>query len=284
MNKVPKFEFYFMWLAAIVPAYFFFKYPFSLGGSIAACFFILALIALLFHLRELSFVLVMLTIVLSGILVMNFLSYLENANTTMLEYIVIFCFSALWIIGFFYWIFCWPCKLKESLNETEKKLSKKISIIILAPSVFIGLQFCIYSSLIVFDIARSDPVLYNSIPILRALYIGPAGIGFCFLISYLYLSKINDEDIHTLISEEKLHLIKYDARTFKKRYLLIFCAFVIIGSGIEGGRNMWPIWIETILLVGIMSLILWKIYKHVFRLESPDDNGNIEDKKQKYYA
>jgi len=133
--------------------------------------------------------------------------------------------------------------------------------------LFIGLTFCVLSSLVVFDISRSDLYLYNSFPFLRALYIGPAGIIFCFFISYVYLSKISDQDMRTLIAEDKFHLIKFDARKIKKWYLLIFCAFVIIGSGIENGRNMWPMWIETVLLVGLMSMILWKSYKHLFQTE-----------------
>lgn len=269
MKKFPIFQFYFVTLTAIVPAYFFFKYPFSLGGSIATCSFIIpVLVLLLLQLRELSNIFVMLSIVISGILIINFLSYLENSMAITLSHIIILGNCIFAIAAFFYWISFWPTKLSKPLNDSEKKLMKQIQIILLAPILFIGLPFGVFGSLMVLFISDVEQYLYNNTPFLRGFYMVFAGIVFCFFISYLYLNKISDEDIRTLIAEEKFHLIKYDAKTFKKWYLLIFCAFAIVGSGIEGGRNMWPIWIETILLVGLMSLILWKIYKHLFQTET----------------
>jgi len=268
MKKLPKFELYFITLAGIVPSYLFFKYPFSLGGSLAICFFILALVPLLFQLRELSSVFVMLSIVLFGILVMNFLSYLENAKAITVPYIVIFGLLTLLITAFFYWTICWPLELLETLNDAENKILNQIQRIVLAPSIFIGLAFVTFSSLMILFIRDADRYLYNNASYLRGFYISFAGIVFCFLISFIYLRKISDQDIRKLISEDKSKLIPFDARKFRKWFLIIFCWFVINGSLLEIGRNMWPIWIETILLVGIMSMILWKIYKHVFQKES----------------
>ncbi len=87
------------------------------------------------------------------------------------------------------------------------------------------------------------------------------------LVIYIYLSKFKDKDIRKFLLEEKLNIAHYDLKKAKKYFVIFFFLIIFFGSIMETQRGMWVMWIETILLISLMSLIAWKIYKHVFYID-----------------
>lgn len=279
MNKQLHIQFSFSCLAIGVFTYLFFKYPFSLGGSVMLGWLIAAFIPLTLRIRKLSTEFSIIQLITATIMGINFLSYWEISGKTInIGYLFIFYGFLFLMITRYLLIVDLIFKNIVQLNETDQYLIKQIRRTLVSSVLFIGMIFSLCSGLMVHFIRKVEPVTYYNNPNLRLSYVAIAMLIFFFLIAFIYLTKIKDEDIKGLLSkaEEKYNLKNYDAKKIKNYSLLTFVLIIILGSFIEIQRGMWVMWIETILLLALMSLIIWKIYKHFFFFEEKFSQESIK--------
>ena len=198
----------------------------------------------------------------------NFLSYWETTVVKItVFYLFIFYGLLLWLVIWYLSIIKSAFKTLGQLNEPDQHLIKQIRRTLESP-IFVGTLFSLFSGLMVNFIHKVEPQTYNN-PLLKISYVAIAMIIIFLFITFIYLVKIRDEDIKRLLfkTEEKYDLQKYDMRKIKKYSLLISVIIIVAGSVIETQRGMWVMWIETILLLVLMSLVFWKIYKHIFSVK-----------------
>jgi len=276
MNRQLHIHFSITCIAISCFAYLFYKYPYSLGGSLVLCLFISAFIPLTLRIIKLSSEFRLTQLILADIVGINFLSYLENSvSNTSILYLFIFYSCILFLLYFYSTIADPGFKKYNQINTTDQNLLKQIRLTLAVPLFFVGFVFSLFSGLMVHFIHEYEPQIYYGNPYLRISCVSIAFLIFFFFISFIYLRKINDEDIKELLSkaDEKYNLKIYDGRKMKNYTLLIYAGTFIIGSGIEIQRGMWIMWFETIILLGLMMLILWKIYKHLFSEGSTSKEG-----------
>ena len=238
---------------------------FSLGGSSIFVSISVILIFLMGIIRPLVLELSFAILTITGILIINFLSYWEisvnNLDTPywIVSFICLFCFVNVYIS-----VVRSPFKKYSDVEESNRGLFRKILLTLLLPNLIMGLIFAMFSALMVYSIRNWEPNVAISYPLLRISYVAVAWLVISFLVTFIYLLKIKDKDIRNFIINEKLNVVKFDTRKIKIYFTLIYFLIIFFGSIIETQRGMWVMWIETILLLGLMSLIIWKIYKHVF--------------------
>lgn len=267
MNKGQYFQAFLMSIAITLLTYLNFRYPFSLGGSSQLIALGAGILIASFKMKKHFSEFGVNQVIIVCIIGMNFLAYWENSGKHIgIPYLVIFFSCLIYILLQYIANFEKIFRTLRQLNEYEQKLLKHIRKTLKAPIYFVGSQFALIGSLMVYIIHEDDPNIYYSIPLLRMPYVAFAMMIFFFSISYIYLRKVKEEDIRLLLlkADEKYNLRMYDARKIKKYALLIYAGIFITGSGIEILRGMWIMWFETIILLGLMILILWKIYKHLF--------------------
>ena len=269
MSRNLHFQFVFSGITLILFTYLFFKFPFSLGGSITLMLIIATTVPLTFSMKNLANEFYIIQFIVAGIMGLNFLSYWEVATLKInVIYLIIFYSLLIWIILWYLVLTQRVLKNKDQLNESDQKLIKKINQTLTAPILFLGLQFSFFSGLMIFFIYKKEPQIYAKL-YLKLSYVAIGWLIFFFFISLIYLKKISAENIKRLLAnvEKQYYLEKYDKRMIKKYLISILSFIFVVGSMIELQRGMWFMWIETILLLGLMSLIIWKIYKHAFYAE-----------------
>lgn len=277
MNNINKkertahFLVYINYVAIILLAYLIYKFKFGLfsfGGSLM----LVAIINMLFYLKRtvkpLALELSSAALMVTGLAVINFLSYWEisgkNIDMTYLtiSYICLYFFIATSsaILGL-------PFKKNDSVSETEKPVYRQIMRTLSMPMYVFGLVFAMLSGLMTYFILVHEPNAVISCPLLRIIYVAVFWLVIALFVIYIYFSKIKDDDIRKFVLEEKLNIVNYNIKKVKKYFAIFFFLIILFGSVMETQRGMWVMWIETILLLGLMSLIIWKIYKHVFQAE-----------------
>jgi hypothetical protein len=245
---------------------------FGLGGSLTIFTITGIFVSLSFFVRPLLFEFRCGTLIITGILIFNFLSYWEISGKPLTtEYLILSYLFFLNFMPFCSFFMTLPFKSRNSLNEQERSVfSKEILLILYAPAFVFALMFAILSGLMVYFILEHEPNAAISCPLLKITYMAVAWIVIGLFVTFIYLSQISDEDIRKFIREEKLATVRYDTGKIKKYSALLFFLIILFGSGIEIGRGMWVMWIESILIIGLMALIAWKIYKHVFYMDEAD--------------
>lgn len=223
-------------------------------------------VPLTIRMKKLSTEFSIIQLILVGIMGINFLSYWEITNVTINIFYLFIFYGCLWLMIMLYLIVSVRHFKKDSLNESDQHLLRKIRGTLAAPLIFGGMVFSFFSGLMVHATREIEPRLYDN-PFLKLSYIVIAVFIFFFFVAYFHLMKIGDNTVKGLLSGEKFNFKEYDIMKIKKYSLLVFISIIVSGSFIETQRGMWIMWIETILLVGLMFLILWKIYKHVFYTE-----------------
>lgn len=174
-----------------------------------------------------------------------------------------------WTLYWFLFLLFVLLKSPESLDESNRHLKNQLTIT-LVPPFLIGMIFAAVTQFPFLELPKYNPQTIANISdnqFLKYTAMSTVGLILGLFVSIIYLLKINDKDLKNLVIEEKRNIIKYDSRKIKKYFLLAFILIIILGSMIELQRGMWVMWIETILLFFLMSLIIWKIYKHVFYVE-----------------
>ncbi len=259
---------YINYAAIILLAYSVYKFKFdilSFGGSLMLA----AIINILFFLKRVIKPLALesssAALMVTGIAIFNFLSYWEISGKSVdITYLAISYICLYFFIAISSAILGLPFKKVDSVSEAEQKHFRQIMRTLSMPMYVFGLIFAMLSGLMVYFILEHEPNAAISCPLLKITYMAFFWVVIALLVTYIYLSKIKDDDIRKFLLEEKLSIVNYDIKKAKKYFAILFFMIIFIGSGIETQRGMWVMWIETILLIGLMSLIIWKIYKHVF--------------------
>lgn len=260
-----------IFLGYLIYKYQFIDMPlFGLGGSVMILIFISILIFLRRIIKSLTLELNLGISMITGILIFNFLSYWEISGRTIgATYLNIGFFCLIFFTYIITSIVRIPFKNYDQINESERKFFvRQIMLTILLPVFIFGLAFAMLSGLMAYDILKSEPNIAISCPLLKISYMVVFWIVIALLVTFIYLSKIKDDDIRKFLKDERLDVVKYDTGKIKKYFKIIFLSVIFLGSFGEIVRGMWIMWIETILLLYLMSLIIWKIYKHVFLSET----------------
>jgi len=217
--------------------------------------------------KSLSLELSYAALVILGIIGINYLANLEMIKGFLSpSYSYLFLGCLIWILYWFWKVFFSLLKRSERLDETFKRIKNRL-ILISAVSFFISIPFGaiitvnykmlqIYSPLTIKNMANNLFFKYTTISL------GLVILALC--ISFIYLLKTSKEDLKKVVMEEKNNIIKFNVDKIKRHFMVVFFASIFVGSIFETKRGMWVFWIETILLVGLMSLIIWKLYQHVF--------------------
>ncbi len=262
---------YINYAVIILLAYLIYKFkfdPFSLGGSLMLAAFIFMLIFFKRVVKPLALEASSAALMVTGIVVINFLSYWEiSGKRTGMSYLTISYICLYFFIAISAAVLGLPFKKIDSVSETEQPVYRQIMRTLSLPLYVFGLVFPMFSGLMLYFILVHEPNAAISCPLLKITYMAVAWIVIGLFITFIYLSKINDEDIRKFIKEEKLGVVRYDTGKIKKYSALFFCLIILLGSAMEIKRGMWVMWIESILIIGLMSLMAWKIYKHVFYID-----------------
>ena len=225
-------------------------------------------ILLTFIIRSLALELSFGTLIITGILILNLLSFWEisgrNINTPywIISFICFFCFVNCYLA-----FVRLPFKNYYDIVESERALFKKIILTLYLPILVMGLAFAMFSALIVYSIQMWEPNFAKAYPLLRVSYVAVVWLVISLLVAFIYLSKVKDMDIKKFLINGKYNVMNYDRKKITKFFILMFVFIILFGSVVEIQRGMWVMWIETVLIVGLMSLIVWKIYKHAFYAE-----------------
>lgn len=206
------------------------------------------------------------SLIAAGIMAINYLASLEvKTNSLNVTQSLFFIGCILWVLFWFFQIFFRLLKPLELLDEPSERFRKQLALSSSIVSFAISLTF-IAITYVTFQLLKeyNPQAIGNDNSYLRYTVISIGWLILALLVSLIYLLRIDDRDILNLIVEEKRGAIKYDVRNLKKYILIILFAVITLGSIFETQRGMWVMWIETISLLVLMSLILWKIYKHVF--------------------
>lgn len=241
--------------------------PFIFGGSLMFAALIFMLIFLKRVVKPLALEASSAALMVTGIVVMNFLSYWEISGKTVnmtfltIAYICLYLFIAISaaVLGL-------PFKKIDSVSEGEQPVYRQIMRTLSMPLYIFGLVFAMLSGLMVYFILLHEPTA-TTWPFLKITYVAVLWLVIALLVIYIYLSKFKDKDIRKFLLEEKLNIAHYDLKKAKKYFVIFFFLIIFFGSIMETQRGMWVMWIETILLISLMSLIAWKIYKHVFYID-----------------
>ncbi|GBE00073.1 hypothetical protein BMS3Abin07_02119 [bacterium BMS3Abin07] len=262
---------YINYAAIILLVYLIYRFkfdPFSVGGSLMLAAFIFMLIFFKRVVKPLALESSSAALMITGIVVINFLSYWEISGQRIdMPYLIIAFLCLYFFVAISSAVLGLPFKKIDSVSETERQVYRQIMRTLSMPMYVFGLIFAMLSGLAVYDILKSEPNAAISCPLLKISYMAVFWIVIAFLVIYIYLSKIKDDDIRKFLLEEKFNIVNYDIKKVKKYYTIFFFLIIFFGSVVETQRGMWVMWIETILLLGLMSLIIWKIYKHVFYID-----------------
>jgi hypothetical protein len=239
--------------------------PFIFGGSLILVPPICALNFWRRTVKPLALELSFGSLFVAELIIINFLSYWEMSGKSVdtifliITYLCLYFFVAisLAIVGL-------PFKKSNSVNGAEQPYYRQIMRTISMPLYFFGLLFAMFSGLMVYFVLLHEPHVVVSCPFLKITYVAVAWIVIALLVTYIYIGKIQDEEIRKYILEKKLNSVNYDVKKIKKYSVACYLLIIFLGSAMETQRGLWVIWIETILLIGLMSLIVWKIYRHAF--------------------
>lgn len=274
MDKINKKEriahlFKYITFAAIISlAYLIYRFKFdlfSLGGSLMLAAIIYILFSLKSAIKPLSLELSSAALMVTSIVVINFLSYWEiNSKIINMTYLIIAYMCLYFFVAITSAIFGLPFKKISSVKETDHRDYLEIMRTLSMPIYIFGLVFAMISGLMVYFILVHEPAGITW-PFLKITYIAVFWLVIALFITFIYLSKIKDEDIRKFLLEDKLGIVSYDIKKVKKYFEVFFLLIILFGSMVETQRGMWVLWLETILLLGLLSVVLWKIYKHILR-------------------
>ncbi len=253
----------------ILLAYLIYRFKFDLfsfGGSLMLAAVTFMLIFLKRVVKPLALESSSAALMVTGLLVINVLSYWEISGKRIdmpyltISFICLYLFVAISaaVLGL-------PFKKIDNVSEADQPVYRQIMRTISMPMYVFGLIFAMLSGLAVYDILKSEPNVAVSMPFLKIAYVTVAWIVIALLVIYIYLLKFKDEDIRKFLLEEKLDSLNYDIKKVKKYFAIFYSLIIVFGSVIETQRGMWILWIETILSLGFLSLIILKIYKHILR-------------------
>ncbi|MBI5417585.1 hypothetical protein HZA55_06520 [Candidatus Poribacteria bacterium] len=231
----------------------------SLGGSLIFIPIMAGLFLLFFSIKPLALEFSLFALIISGILAINFFGYLEEIETKLYLKNIYFLLVCIFITFYvFAMSFMQLTKSPDSLDEFERSLRSKLFLILVSSFIIIT-PFIIISTVNAgyFFSDKKNSFLNHST-------VNVAFIILSLIISLFYLSKIKDEDIKQILDKKKYHVINFDSNKVKKYLKIGLLLFIVSGSVVEMSRGLWLLWGETILLLGLMTLVIWKIYKHVF--------------------
>jgi hypothetical protein len=238
---------------------------FSLGGSLMLSSIIYMLIYLRRVIKPLALELSAAALMVTGLVVFNFLSRWEiSGNNIDMTYLTISYICLYFFMATSSAILVLPFKKIDSVSETEHPIYRKIMQTLKMPMYVFGLVFAMLSGLMVYFILEHEPNAALSYPLLKITYVAILWLVIALLVIFIYLSKIKDNDIRKIFLEEKLNIVNYDIKKVKNYFKIFFSLLILLGSIIEMQRGMWVMWMETIMLLGLMASIVWKIYKHTF--------------------
>ncbi|MDP3261204.1 MAG: hypothetical protein Q8M34_11595 [Thermodesulfovibrionales bacterium] len=259
---------YINYAAIILLAYLIYKFKFDLfsfGGSLMLAALIFMLTFLKRVVKPLALELSSAALMVTGLVVINFLSYWEISGKKVdMPYLIIAFLCLYFFVATSSAILGLPFKKIDNVSETEQPVYRQIMRTLSMPMYVFGLVFAMLSGFMVYFILEHEPNASISCPLLKITYVAVFWLVIALFVIYIYLSKIKDDDIRKFLLEEKLNIVHYDVKEVKKYFEIFFFLIIFFGSVAESQRGIWVMWIETILLLSLMSLIIWKIYKHVF--------------------
>lgn len=241
------------------------KHPGSLGGSIilsiVCAFFYILSVSYKKYQQEISFA----VFLLAAIIGFNYVAYLEFYEQALsIRYAVILVLIFVLIIISFLVLIIGPTKVAVKTRQPESSESLEIRKRIYQRLFYpvYGFHFTLATGAIFsgFLIAQS-PELYTA-KWFRLSYHTMFWIIMSFVISLIALSRIPDYYIDSIIMKERIPICNV-RRKLLSGYILI----VVLGSICEYYRGLWVLWIESSLLLGIIILDAWKVWKHIFETE-----------------
>ena len=253
----------------IVLTYLFYKISNGIEGFGSSIILLLLMVGGLFLAnvtKSLSLELSLTPLIIAGFIGINYLGYLETKIGFLNMNSLIFIGCIVWILFWFSRVLFILIKPMESLDEPHLHLRKQLTLAVM-PSFIISITFIAITYVTFLNLqryepgylqGRSNPTLFTYTTISTGLFI------VALFVSLIYLLKIDDNGLKKLIIGGKCNLIKFNVNRIKRYFIIVFSTIIFMGSILEAQRGMWIMWIETILLLGLMSLIIWKIYKHIF--------------------
>jgi hypothetical protein len=234
---------------------------YELGGSVILLITISGLVLFSLLKKNLASELSFITFIITGLIILNYFGYQEVSGMKLrFEYALIFILCVALTLVFIMAAFIKLLKPDTAVNN-NRRFKNELAIILAAP-MFISTTFIVVV-LSTFSLAQEENILSRN-PIHRytdmALFFIIAGL----IVSLIYLSKIKDDAIKQVFREEKYHSIRFDSRKVGKYLKLVLILSFLLGSIIEMNRGLWILWIETNIAMALISMILWKAYKHVF--------------------
>ncbi len=231
----------------------------GIGGSIIFIPVIPFLILLSFAIKPITPHINYFVLTLVGVLILNYFAYLEMAGIKLdINYQLIYIFCVIATLLFYMKSVLSLVKPIDIFENFNKDIGSKLAIILFSP-LFISVGFIVV-------------IMVNAKPSLFSKYnkvLNYSNLNFTFiilglLISLIYLLKISDSDIKKILIDEKDQIQKYSLDKFRKLFKLSLVFIISFGSLIEINRGLWLLWIETVLIISLMSIILWKFYRNIF--------------------
>lgn len=221
----------------------------ALGGSLVfipltALFLIIsawnkALARTLFHF-ELS---------IFGLIALNLCRYLESIQIRINGIFEMFFFII--FLSIFNLTSMSNLKLKINMEDNKKKLRDQISLILFLP-LAISFPF-----IMIFAALSDIRVLSQSFSVVNVLIL-LVNLGFIFCLIYLY--KISESDLMKIL---KIEEIKLKRNEIKKFAFWILISIFFLGSLCEYIRGFWFTWINTMIMIILISFITWKIKRPI---------------------
>jgi hypothetical protein len=241
-------------------------YPNTFGGSSVLILLISYIIILSLIIKKSYFELNLIQLLVAAILGFNYLSYLELNVVTVdsnQQYLTYFAINYVLFIAFFVILIRSPFKGLPLLDNKEEKYFMKFAFPLYTPIIAFGLAVNILSSMLILFIYEYGSNTLVTYPLLKLSYAATAWIIVSFVVTLLYIRRINEYYPELPYRESKLNLMNYDQSIIRKVMIRWLIAIIVIGSNFEFGRCSWIMWVETVMLIILMMSIIWKVYKPI---------------------
>ena len=230
----------------------------GLGGTVIFFWLIPPLIFLSFVYEPLSAHIDYFVITILGVMFLNYQGYIEMrgmAKLEMIDYSLWIWPPMLLLILFAKSAFCLLQQLEpfEPLTNFNKTTGSKLFIALSCPGII---------SIIM--IALTMPVPQLSHPFNKSINCSTVHFSLIILglgIGLWRLYLLSDSEIQKHIRQNGI-FGKTRLNTVKAILLWCFAVIVLLGSIAETVRGLGVLWIETILILGIMLIMFWKLYKN----------------------
>ena len=249
--------------------------PFSIGGSLIFFSVIVYLVYISIIRKDYVIECRTLSLVLFMLMLINYLAQLENSSrysigieTTIVVITVTVSFMVLHIT-------VKPLRLKQTVDiSIEKKELKKRIYYLMSHSVFITMLFSAFTlaGLIGMRIIGNECSLNIAKFSLSWFAIGLAGV-LVLMTRWTYL----DSYIASIVVNKSQN----NGAKLKKWFFPAAIVILLLGSVFELQRGYWFLWFISWLVITLVVTMIWKVWKFVFKRESPQADNIDMDKVKK---